>query len=125
MEFLKKFGDWQDIGEHPAGTVIFAEGDLAEHLYVILSGEVELSMHGAALEVEETGGLIGEMALFESATMSSTATALTGVTVARLDRDQLNGMMQESSGFAQQVMVVLANRLRAVNNYIAVRLGPA
>jgi len=34
-------------------------------------------------------------------------------------------MMQESSGFAQQVMVVLANRLRAVNNYIAVRLGPA
>ncbi len=125
MEFLKKFHNWQDIGEHPAQTVIFAEGDPAEYLCVILSGEVELSMRGAVLEVEKTGGIIGEMALFESATMSSTATALTDVTLARLDRDQLNGMMQESSGFAQQVMVVLANRLRAVNNYIAVRLGPA
>ena len=125
MEFLNKFRDWQDIGEHPARTVIFAEGDTAEYLYVILSGEVELSMHGAVLEVEKTGGIIGEMALFESAARSSTATALTGVTLARLDRDQLNGMMLESSGFSQQVMVVLANRLRAVNNYIAAHLGPA
>jgi CRP-like cAMP-binding protein len=65
------------------------------------------------------------MALFESATRSSTATALTDVTLARLDRDQLNGMMQERSGFSQQVMVVLANRLRAVNNYIAAHLKPA
>ena len=73
MEFLKTFHNWQDIGEHPARTVIFAEGDPAEYLYVILSGEVELSMRGAVLEVEKTGGLIGEMALFESATRSSTA----------------------------------------------------
>lgn len=125
MEFLNKFRDWQDIGEHPAQTVIFAEGDPAEYLYVILSGEIELSMHGAVLEVEKTGGIIGEMALFESTTMSSTATTLTGVTLARLDRDQLNGMMLESSGFSQHVMVVLANRLRAVNNYIAAHLKPA
>ena len=125
MEFLNKFRDWQDIGEHPARTVIFTEGDTAEYLYVILSGEVELSMHGAKLEVEKTGGIIGEMALFESATRSSTATALTDVTLARLDRDQISGMMLESSGFSQQVMVVLANRLRAVNNYIAAHLKPA
>ena len=125
MEFLNKFRDWQDIGEHPARTVIFAEGDPAENLYVILSGEIELSMHGAVLEVEKTGGIIGEMALFESATRSSTATALTDVTLARLDRDQISGLMLESSGFSQQIMVVLANRLRAVNNYIAAHLKPA
>ena len=125
MEFLKKFRNWKDIEEHPVQTIIFAEGCPAEYLYVILSGEVELSLRGEVLEVEKTGGIIGEMALFESSTRSSTATALTDVELARMDREQLTGMMKESSEFSQLLMAMLANRLRAVNNYISAHLGPA
>jgi CRP-like cAMP-binding protein len=65
------------------------------------------------------------MALFESATRSATATALTDVKLARLDRNQLAQFMNESTEFSQQVMTVLANRLRVVNEYIATNLGPA
>jgi CRP-like cAMP-binding protein len=119
MEFLKKFHNWKDVEVHPAETVIYPEGKPADHLYVILSGEVALSLHGNALEVEKQGGLIGEMALFESATRSATATALTEVRLARLDRDQLAGMMNESTEFSLQLMTVLANRLRAVNQLVA------
>ena len=125
MEFLKKFRNWKDVEEHPAETVIFPEGNLADHLYVILSGEVELSLRGNPLEVEKSGGFIGEMALFESAARSATATALTDVKLARLDRDQLAALMYESTEFSLQIMAVLANRLRAVNEYLATSLGPA
>lgn len=125
MEFLKKFRNWKDVEEHPAQTVIFPEGNPADHLYIILSGEVELSLRGNTLEVEKTGGFIGEMALFESAACSATATALTDVKLARLDRDQLAGLMHESTEFSLQIMSVLANRLRAINEYIATSLRPA
>jgi len=125
MEFLKKLDNWKDVEQHPADTVIYPEGAPADRLYVVLSGEVELSLRGNALEVEKTGGIIGEMALFESAKRSATATALTDVKLARMDRDQLTGLMNESAEFALQVMTVLANRLRAVNEYIATTLEPA
>jgi len=131
MEFLKKFLNWKHVEQHPAEAVIYPEGAPADSLYVVLSGEVELSLRGNALEIEETGGLIGEMAFFDSAKRSATATALTDVTLARLDRDQLVGFMNESTEFSLQVMTVLANRLRAVNEYISTTLessrtsGPA
>lgn len=125
MEFLKKFRNWKDVEQHPADTVIYPEGTPADSLYVVLSGEVELSLRGNALEIEKTGGLIGEMALFDSASRSATATALTDVTLARMDRDQLAGFMNESNEFALQVMTVLANRLRAVNEYVATTLESA
>lgn len=125
MEFLKKFRNWKDVEEHPVQTVIFPEGSPADHLYIILSGEVGLSLRGNTLEVEKTGGFIGEMALFESAACSATATALTDVKLARLDRDQLAGLMHESTEFSLQIMSVLANRLRAINEYIATSLRPA
>jgi len=125
MDFLKKFDKWKDVEAHPAHTVIYPEGNPADHLYVILSGEVELSLRGNTLEVEKQGGLIGEMALFESAERSATATARTDVKLARLDRDQLAGLMNESTEFSLQLMTVLANRLRAVNEFVAQRLETA
>ena len=125
MEFLKLFNKWKDVEEHPAKSIIYPEGDPADHLYVILSGEVELSLRGDVLEVEKTGGLIGEMALFDSANRSSTATAQTDVKLARLDRSQLAGFMNESSEFSLQVMTTLANRLRAVSEYLATTLESA
>lgn len=125
MEFLKKFYNWKEVEEHPADTVIYPEGNPADHLYVILSGEVALSLHGNALNVEKPGGLIGEMALFESATRSATATALTDVRLARMDREQLSTFLQESNEFSLQLMTVLANRLRAINEYISASAGSA
>ena len=124
MNFLKKFRNWNDIVEHPSGTVIFPEGSPAEFLYIIISGEVELTLRNEPLEVEGVGGIIGEMALVESATRSATATALCDVKLARLNRDQLGELMKDDNEFSLQLMSVLANRLRAVNRYISSQLGP-
>ena len=119
MTFLELFRNWKDVEEHNAKTVIFSERDPAEAMYVILSGEVALTLHGDSLGVEGKGGIIGEMAMIQSATLNATATALTKVSLARLDRSQFNEIVGKNPDFALHVASVLANRLRAVDHYIA------
>lgn len=125
MDFLKLFRNWKDLDEHPAETVIFREGQPVDFLYVILSGQIELTLRGASLGTEDVGGIIGEMAIFQSATRSTTATSTSDVKLARLNRKQINELMSESTEFSLHVMSILANRLRAVNGYITDQLGPA
>ena len=122
MKFLKQFRNWQDVEEYPAQSVIFSERDPADMLYVILSGEVELSLNGKSLGTEVEGGIIGEMAMINSATRNATATAVSAVKLARLDRDQFRDMIGKSSKFSLHAMTVLANRLRAVDQYISTEL---
>ena len=83
MRFLEMFRDWEKMEEHDARTVIFSERDPADMMYVIISGEVELTLHGEPLGAEGEGGIIGEMAMINSATHSATATALSKVKLAR------------------------------------------
>jgi CRP/FNR family transcriptional regulator len=123
MKFFGMFRDWQDAEEYSAGTVIFLERDPAEVMYVIISGEVELSLHGEPLGTESEGGIIGEMAMINSATCGATATALTEVKLARLDRDQVKALIDKNTEFALHVMAVMANRLRAVDEYITMQFA--
>jgi len=123
MNFLKKLRNWENVVQFEAGTVIFSEQDPADEIYVIISGEVELTLHGESLGVEDEAGIIGEMAMIDSATRSATATALTNVKLARLDREQFTEFVGENSDFSVHVMVVLANRLRAIDKYIATQIA--
>ena len=118
MKFLELFRGQDDLVEFDAQTVIFAEGAPVDVMYVVVSGEVQLTLHGERLGVEGEGGIIGEMALIRSATRNATATALTDVKLARLDRKQFERLISENSKFALHVMSTLANRLRAVDKYI-------
>jgi len=118
MEFLKMFNHWKEVEEHKAQTVIFEEGAPADTLYVIMEGEVALNLRGERLGVEGVGGIIGEMAISPSATLNTTATSVSDVKLARLSRYQLNMLMTKNNEFSLHVMATLANRLRAVNQYI-------
>lgn len=122
MNFLKHFEDWPNTATFEAHDTLFNEQDPPEFLYVILSGEVELSFHGEPLGVEKRGGIIGEMAVIESASRNVTATALTPVTAAVLDLGQFRTMIDKSSGFSLHAMATLANRLRAADEFIRKKL---
>jgi CRP-like cAMP-binding protein len=123
MKFLEMFRDWEDTEEYDARTVIFSERDPADVMYVILSGEVELTLHGEPLGAEGEGGIIGEMAMIDSATRSATATTLGKVKLARLDRDEFKALIADNTEFSLHVMAVLANRLRAVDQYISTQFA--
>ena len=123
MSFMEMFRNWKAVEEYRAGAVIFSEREPADVMYVILSGEVELTLHGEPLGAEGEGGIIGEMAMINSATRSATATTLTKVKLARLDRVQFRALIDKNTDFAIHVMAVLANRLRAVNEFVTSHLG--
>lgn len=122
MGIIRLFRDWREVEEFDPEAVIFTEGDPADELYVILAGEVALTLHGQSLGSEAKGSIIGEMALLESATRNATATARSKVKVAKLDRRQLQKMIRESPEFSLRAMTVLAGRLRAVDRYISAQL---
>jgi CRP-like cAMP-binding protein len=123
MKFHHIFRNWKDIREAGAGEILFAEGDPADAMYFILSGEVELKLGGEPFAVESAGGMIGETALLGSGSRSGTATARTDARLARLDREQLKKLMGSDTDFALHVMAGFANRLRAVDTYISTHLG--
>jgi CRP-like cAMP-binding protein len=123
MSFLAIFRDWDDVEEFPAQSLIFNEGEPADFMYVILSGEIELTLHGELLDAEGEGGIIGEMATINSATRCATAKALTDARLARLDRDQFREIIADNSEFSLHVMAVLANRLRAVDKFISNKIS--
>ncbi|NNK33574.1 MAG: Crp/Fnr family transcriptional regulator [Xanthomonadales bacterium] len=123
MNFLRKFRNWEHVDEVRDSEVIFTENEPADVLFVVLSGEVQLSLRGEVLATEGEGGIVGEMAMIESADNSTTATAIGEVRLARVDRDQLRQVIAKNGDFSMHVMGVLANRLRSVDQYIATHFG--
>jgi len=119
MKFYDMFRNWKDVEEYAPKSVIFSEGDKEDVMFVILSGDVELTLHGEPLGAEGEGGIIGEMAMINGAPRSATATALNKVRLARVNRDQFTEFVRKDADFSLHVMAVLANRLRAVDHFIA------
>jgi CRP-like cAMP-binding protein len=122
MKFLEMIRDWENAEDYDSQTVIFSENDPAEQLYVIVSGEVELTKKGGLLGTEGEGGIIGEMAVLDSATNSTTATTLKSTRLAQFDREQFTKLINKNTEFSLHVMAVLAQRLRAVDKFIAERI---
>ena len=124
MKIGTLFKNWEAVEEIDAGTVIFSEREPAEVMFVILSGEVELSLRGTSLGVEGEGGIIGEMAAIDAGTRSTTATARSAVRMARLTREEFRRLVKKYPSFSLHAMTALANRLRAVDGFISTRLEP-
>jgi CRP-like cAMP-binding protein len=104
---------------YPAGAEIFAEGDGATSMFLVIEGQVKLSIRGEPMGMEAQGGLIGEMALIDMAQRSATATAATDCVLAPMNREQFINMLREMPELSLHVMSVLANRLRLANDILA------
>lgn len=118
MNYLKKLKKWKDLADYPAEADIYSEGDAADSLFVIISGEVELTINGDVLSTESEGGILGEMAIIEDARQGAKATTVSDVQIARFNRQQLREFMIEDAEFSLTIMEVLARRLQLVDEYI-------
>ncbi len=58
------------------GQKIFSEGDIADNFFLVLSGEVSITIGGNEVSCLQAGQIFGEMALLEH--IPRTATALAG-----------------------------------------------
>jgi len=98
-----------------AGEVIFRAYDMGAEMYVVLEGEVELSIGDKVVETLGPGEPFGEMALIDQAPRTATAVAKTACKLAVIPEKRFLFMVQTTPHFALQVMKVMADRLRKMN----------
>jgi CRP/FNR family cyclic AMP-dependent transcriptional regulator len=98
-----------------AGNVIFREGDAANELFVIKSGQVRIQIGNRTVTELGQESIFGEMALIDSEPRSATATAITDVELVPISEKQFLFLVSQTPYFALKVMRVLAQRLRMTN----------
>lgn len=103
---------------YKAGETVFNEGDDGYVMYVVLEGSVKLSVTGRSVEKVGKGGVFGEMALIDSAPRSASATAVTDCTLVSVTAERFKTLVQETPGFALEIMRIMASRLRSMDRRI-------
>jgi len=101
-----------------SGTKIFEEGESGDRMYVVKEGEVDLSVRGKTIAVIGKGGILGEMAVIDNKPRSATALARTECDLVPIDQKRFLSLVQQNPGFAIEVMKVLVERLRLMDEGI-------
>ena len=112
MDLLEVFKDSDDLVEYPAESVIFAEGMEGNYMYVVMNGEVFISLRDRVIATASPGEIVGEMALINSDMRIATVTAKTDCVLALIDQGSFESLIQHVPEFTQHVMKVLADRLQ-------------
>ena len=102
------------------GEVLFQEGEPGDRMYVIVEGKVKLGQTSkdgreSLLAVLGPGEMFGELSLFDPGSRTSTASALTEVTVLGLGNEQLKPWLTGRPELAAALLQALARRLRRTN----------
>ena len=98
-----------------AGSVIFREGDPANQLFLIKSGQVRIQIGNRTVSELDHDCIFGEMALIDSEPRSATAIAVTNVELVPISEKQFLFLVSQTPYFALKVMRVLAQHLRMTN----------
>lgn len=98
-----------------AGEAIFSAYDMGAEMYVVLEGQVELTIDSKVLEILGPGEPFGEMALIDQAPRTATATAKAPCKLAVITEKRFLFMVQTMPHFALEIMKVMADRLRKMN----------
>ncbi|MBC8023484.1 MAG: cyclic nucleotide-binding domain-containing protein [Burkholderiales bacterium] len=112
---LNMFAAEADPRACQAGETIFREHDMGAEMYVVLEGEVELTIGSNVVETLGPGEPFGEMALIDQAPRVATAVAKTACKLAVIPERRFLFMVQTTPHFALQIMKVMADRLRKMN----------
>jgi len=115
IEFGILAGAGAPVREFKAGETIFNEGDPAQELFIIQSGQVEIRLGNRLLGTLADNNIFGEMALIDASPRSATAVAATDVKLVPVGEKQFLFLVSRTPHFALNVMRVLAQRLRTSN----------
>ena len=97
------------------GSAIMREGDAGTTMYVILSGQVAVSIQGSFVEMAGKGATIGEMALVDQSARAATATAKTECKLLAVNRNGLIALVKSEPAIGMALVRSVAERLRKMN----------
>ena len=112
MDLLEVFKDSEDLVEVAANEVIITEGETGNRMYIVVKGEVGISLKNKKLGSVSPGEIVGEMALINSNARSATATAKTDCQLALIDQTSFKLMLEHVPDFTLHVLRVITTRLQ-------------
>ncbi len=116
LGFFKSAGKPESFAQ---GKSIFVEDERSggmfsggTRMYLLLEGEVDLSVKKKVIGAVGKGEVFGEMASISQLPRTATATARTACSVISLDEKEFNTAIEKSPEFALMLMSIIIGRLR-------------
>jgi CRP/FNR family transcriptional regulator, cyclic AMP receptor protein len=111
-------------GDYSRGETIFNENEQGDTLYIVMTGKVKVGRRAAdgrenMLSVMGPSDMFGELSLFDPGPRTATATVLTDARLASLSHAELRPWISDRPEIAEQLLRVLARRLRRTNDALA------
>lgn len=105
------------------GDLLFKEGDLSRHFYIIQEGNVEIfqkGLHGEKipLSVVGAGQSLGEFAMIDDSPRSATARCLTRVEAILVNEEAYKYMIEKLPDWVVSMMQGLVSRIRETNEIL-------
>jgi CRP-like cAMP-binding protein len=119
MVFFELFAHNPTIVKIPAGGTLFGEGDEGNMMYVLTTGTAEVIVNNRVVETLQHGNIVGEISIVLPGARSATVVATTDCEFVEVDEKRFQFLVQQTPFFATQVMRVMAERLRHVNQLVA------
>jgi CRP/FNR family transcriptional regulator, cyclic AMP receptor protein len=116
--FLSKVGSGRKVAEHRSKQVIFAQGDVADLIFYIHKGRVKVTVVSnrgkeAVVAILGAGQFFGEGCLAGQVKRMATATAMSAVSLTRIDKAAAIRVLHEEPDFTEFfVQHLLARSIR-------------
>ena len=110
--------------DYSRGETVFVEGEQGDTLFIVMSGKIKIGRRAAdgrenMLSVMGPSDMFGELSLFDPGPRTATATVLTDARLASLAHSSLRPWLNDRPEIAEQLLRVLARRLRRTNDALA------
>jgi len=107
----------------PQGATLFREGERGDCAYLLLSGQVDVSLdtngNGVVIATIGQHNVVGEMALLGDMPRSASVTAKEPVEALRIRKEQFFQLLQDLPQMTLEIMRELALRLNSANRELA------
>ena len=123
-EAAESLASTMTFSEHGRGETVFSEGEQGDSLFIVLTGKIKIGRRAAdgrenMLSVMGPSDMFGELSLFDPGPRTATASVLTEARLASLAHTSLRPWISDRPEIAEQLLRVLARRLRRTNDALA------
>jgi CRP/FNR family transcriptional regulator, cyclic AMP receptor protein len=118
MVFFELFAHNPTIIPLAAGETLFSEGEEGHMMFVLSIGTAEVRVGGHLVETLQHGSIVGEVGMALPGPRSATVVAQNDCEFVAIDEKRFQFLVQQTPFFATQVMRVMAERLRRVNQLL-------
>lgn len=114
-EELSHIAQITDEVEYTPDQVIFREGDEGDAMYLIVEGKVKVHSGDHVFAELGTKQCFGEMSILDAEPRSASITALSDLTLLKIQRDDFAEILAEKPEISLGIIKVLTRRLREAN----------